>query len=547
MKEIIQNLINALSRCGHNVSLIELELPIKDTFQITVVNNESQLLSSSINAKSLEEAKYEALLNYIKLLNHNIPHQNYYLGSSYQYENEVNVTEGPLQKFRSKILNKELIEYYNSNNELELKNLFDINSSSNKSIQCMSFKCEQTLKETLFPINILSNLYRADTTAASTSIDTVKEKIYLQAIEIFAIKKIVLEEIELEQIPSAHLVTSKLYNEVKQKFEEREIKLIIKDSSINSLPSLCFILIHQERGEVSIKLKSAKTYDLALNQGLIELQSVLASKEVQLPLEISFEKDEVANQENLEQILVQNQGKLSWKLLTDTVNHNFTPWNDKETDLKEKITNYGFKIYSNLRSFNGHYTGQIIIPGMNETYPPEDLAWNNNNAANTIRDYIFNLHQLNKNDLKTIIGLLEDEGHDDERPVLDMLCISLDINSSWATLTIGELKCLILLALEHEEGASAYCDWIAHYGKLPHKRARFYLCVEAILKTNRSDKELKTIEENIKKLYGEKTYEQAYAHVTLSKRFYDLEPCSSKQDCFKEHRKLQNILRFKRD
>jgi ribosomal protein S12 methylthiotransferase accessory factor len=68
----------------------------------------------------------------------------------------------------------------------------------------------------------------------------------------------------------------------------------------------------------------------------------------------------------------------------------------------------GKEIYLREYDYLGFYSCQMIVPGVSEVYPIEDLVYNNKNSGKWIRDMILNLDQYDPEEVLEVIEPLEE-------------------------------------------------------------------------------------------------------------------------------------------
>ena len=119
---------------------------------------------------------------------------------------------------------------------------------------------------------------------------------------------------------------------------------------------------------------------------------------------------------------------------------------------------------------------RIIVPGMSEIYPVDDLVWNNKNSGRAIRSQLLLLPDLSPGQLSDLLETLEEMNLNDQHRISDLTGVLFDPDSAWYLLSIGELKALLFLALKRYEPAHLWCEWCWEHSNLePHRRRLFRL------------------------------------------------------------------------
>jgi ribosomal protein S12 methylthiotransferase accessory factor len=166
----------------------------------------------------------------------------------------------------------------------------------------------------------------------------------------------------------------------------------------------------------------------------------------------------------------------------------------------------------------GAYSCRILVPGMSEIYPVEDLEWENNSVGNDIRPAMVRLHDLNESECTELLADLQTLNLSDERPLWEILGLAVPLETPWKELRIGELKTLLGLALGDKQTIVEGCDWIHQYHQLSPARRNVYRCIEHIMQFDDAD----NYQRALVLMYGAATVDQAHALLNGSERFFGL-------------------------
>ena len=165
----------------------------------------------------------------------------------------------------------------------------------------------------------------------------------------------------------------------------------------------------------------------------------------------------------------------------------FRPWDfsgsteQELLHLQQLIASRGFTIYCAEYLHCGMYSCRMLVPGMSEIYPIDDLVWNNKGTGAKLRPLLLRLMDMNKEELSELFEFLETLGLGDEQLIGHTIGVLFEEQSAWATLRIGELKAMLLLALGKIEDALVWCSWCVDYGALPEERRRLYRLLQTLL------------------------------------------------------------------
>jgi ribosomal protein S12 methylthiotransferase accessory factor len=206
----------------------------------------------------------------------------------------------------------------------------------------------------------------------------------------------------------------------------------------------------------------------------------------------------------------------------------------------------GHDIYVADYTHLGVYACRIIIPGMSEIYPVDDLEYENNSLGNEIREAILFLPELDDEECQDLLDTLNGSGLADQRPVAALIGLAPDAGSLWEDLRVGELKTLLALAIGDEEATREGCDWIHHFAQINADRRRIYRCVESLLKLCDSG-EYEPYRNALEKLYGTTALSMAEALLAREQRFFGLEAAGlDLNGCAMHHSLLEAYAKVQR-
>ena len=97
----------------------------------------------------------------------------------------------------------------------------------------------------------------------------------------------------------------------------------------------------------------------------------------------TFDKELIQTNSNIESHFIDSNGKIGFEFLAATKTFEYTPWvyngsnTDEEYEYLLNITkDMGKDIYIREYDYLGFYSCQIIVPGVSEIYPLEDMIYN---------------------------------------------------------------------------------------------------------------------------------------------------------------------------
>jgi ribosomal protein S12 methylthiotransferase accessory factor len=147
----------------------------------------------------------------------------------------------------------------------------------------------------------------------------------------------------------------------------------------------------------------------------------------------------------------------------------------------ERIHKDGFDIYIADFTHLGVYACRILVPGMSEIYPVDDLDFENNSVGNPVREAILNLTDLDDQECADLLESLNESALADQRPVAAVIGMAADAGSFWSDLRVGELKTLLALAIGDEAATLEGCEWVKHFDQIDPQRRAVYACIESMI------------------------------------------------------------------
>jgi ribosomal protein S12 methylthiotransferase accessory factor len=257
--------------------------------------------------------------------------------------------------------------------------------------------------------------------------------------------------------------------------------------------------------------------------------------------------DEVSDSHNLVEHFINSTGLISYDFFKNDPDYEFVAWNhDSDTQsefeyLSELIHKEGRDIYIADYEHMGIYACRVIVPGMSEIYPIQDLEWSNNNEGALLRKAILSLKEMDEDELQELSDDLEYGSAPDTQKVAELIGIAPDKETLWETLQVGELKAMVCFALQDLEGAKEWNSWSLEMEQVDEKRTRLYRCLDALLEIELDEeRELHEYETSLKLIFGDKNFQICSAIMQAKEVFHGLHSPGLSLDGFKEHKKLLN-------
>ena len=452
------------------------------------------------------------------------------------------------------ILNVKLRKLYGNEGALTLENLVDIQSCSfERGVCSIPFTNARNGEVVYFPVNLLDNLYASNGMSAGNSEYEALVQGLSEIIERYVKAKIIREGLSLPQVPDKIIEKyPKSYATLKA-LQSDELKAICYDASLGGkYPVVCVVLFNQSNGTTVASFGSHPIFEVALDRTLTELMQGRTFSDLDGFDEPSFDSEQTSSIINIESHFVDSTGLLPMMMFKKQPMFKFVAWDfdgsthDQYKALRYIIDKLGFDIYIRTYQNLGVPVYRIVVPGMSEIYPFDDLIYNNTNSYIIFQEAILGLpnSQETPETYLDYLDELESENIDDDALLPKILGLLPDDDSPWKTLRFGELKCLIALEANDYERALDFARWTVLFNQtiFDLQRLRFYQCLIKVLEC-KLDKHLKLedFSEAIELIYGTETFKKVMAHINHEQKFNDL--CSSDLELsnFKAHQELIKV------
>lgn len=449
----------------------------------------------------------------------------------------------------TELLTPPLLNYYNQENDLDFRHLVDNNlEQSDPAICALPFQSLVTGKTVYFPVSILNNLYVSNGMAAGNSREECCSQALSEIIERYVKNIIISRGISLPDVPLAILRQYPRLCTILDTLKAQRLIVRVKDGSLGGkYPVICALLADEVSGGVFAAFGANCRLEIAIERTLTELlqgRSAEQLKHFQAPC---HDLQLVADPINLESHFIDSDGLLAWHMFLDKPDFEFSAWdftgNSRQefTLLQKIITERDFDIFRAEYLHAGMYCCRILVPGMSEIYPLDDLVWNNRNSGNTIRPLLLSMDRMDDISLSNLFTLLESENRNDQQLISEIIGIIFDDHSPWSTLRIGELKALILLAMGEKRTSLEWCNWVQHYGQLPQNRKRLYRLLETLLTFECNKESTNDYRRSLRYFYTEEELRQAEEVISGRVTFPGLNFASCWTEISTEHKNLLSI------
>ncbi|MDP2878315.1 MAG: 30S ribosomal protein S12 methylthiotransferase accessory factor YcaO, partial [Sulfuricella sp.] len=532
--------------------------PIDNVWSVHLRERDCPLLFTNGKGASKQAALASALGEFFERLSCNYFWSHYYLGESIanraftHYPQEQWFKPGDDGGWPDGLLTPELRAFYNPEGAIDANTLVDLNSGNAEAGICaLPYIRQRDGIRVWFPVNIIGNLYVSNGMSAGNTPAEARTQALSEIFERHVKFRIIGEGLCLPDVPDEVIARFPAIEAGIRALRAAGFGILVKDASLGGqYPVMNVTLLNPRDQGCFSSFGAHPRFEIALERALTELLQGRALDALGGFPEAGFDLDEIASAPNIEIHFVDSSGIISWNFLGDTPDFEFNDWNFSNTTeedyawLTERIHAEDRDIYIADFAHLGVYACRIIVPGMSEIYPVDDLEWENNSVGNDIRPAILRLPELDDDECADLLDTLNELGLDDQRPVAALIGLAADAGSFWKDLRIGELKTLLALAIGDEEAIREGCDWVRHFEQLNERRRKVYRCIESLLNLGDSA----PYSDALKHLYGADTLQQAQALLNREQRFFGLhspgmtlEGCEMHQRLLEAYGKLHAI------
>ncbi|MRD72070.1 30s ribosomal protein S12 methylthiotransferase accessory protein YcaO [Rhodocyclus tenuis] len=388
------------------------------------------------------------------------------------------------------LLTPELRRVYDPDGALEPADFLDFNSADvERGICALPATRSRDGKTVWFPANIIGNLYLSNGIAAGNTLAEARTQALSEVVERHVKFRVLREGLCLPDVPEAVIARYPRLAEGIAGLRSAGFGLLVKDASLGgAFPVANVTLLNPHDQGCYASFGAHPRFAVALERALTELLQGRALDALAGFPEPGLDPEEVASAPNIEAHFVDSSGVVGWSFLADTPDFAFCEWDfagdtQREAEwLTARLHDAGHDVYCiDYGVTDGLAVCRLLVPGVSEVYPIDDLRWENNRVGASLRAAILSLPSLGDDDCAALLASLNEQSFDDARPVSVLIGLAVDAGSFWEDLRIGELKTLLALAIGDLDAIREGCDWIGHFAQLDAARRRVYHCIETLL------------------------------------------------------------------
>lgn len=510
---------------------------IEGIWSVHVIDKDCTRLFTNGKGATQLAARASALGEYFERLSTNYFWTHFYLGTAIANQDFVHYPNEQWLKLKGEnwpkaLLTTELQKFYNPEGGALASQLIDLNSgNAERGICAIPYQRLRDGLSVLFPVNLIGNLYVSNGMSAGNTLMEARTQALAEIFERDIKFRIIREGLCLPDVPQDVINRYPRIAAGIKGLRDAGYGILVKDASLGGqYPVMNVTLLHPEDQGCFASFGAHPRFEVALERALTELLQGRAINNLKGFVSPGFDMEEIADSQNLEIHFVDSSGVISWEFLRSTPDFEFVDWNFGTTTEEDyhwcvdTIHGSGHDIYIADFTHLGVYACRIIVPGMSEIYPVEELQWENNSVGNLIRPYAIKLQSLSHAESAALLSTLLDLDLADELPVTTLIGLCADPNSTWVDLRVGELKTLASIACQSTDDILDGCAWIAQFNELPTERAKVYRCLSDLVQISveLAHPDPALFKANLSLMYGAQTLSQAEKLLNQTEQYFGL-------------------------
>ncbi|AJC66121.1 30S ribosomal protein S12 methylthiotransferase accessory factor YcaO [Dickeya zeae] len=554
---------------GFNIEEASWLNPVPNVWSVHIRDRDCALCFTNGKGATRKAALASALGEYFERLSTNYFFADFYLG---QHIAEGDFVHYPDEKWfplpeddslPEGILDARLHAFYDPEQQLVASDLIDLQSGNHERGICALPFTRQSDQQTVYiPMNIIGNLYVSNGMSAGNTRNEARVQGLSEVFERYVKNRIIAESISLPSIPAEVLSRYPGVVEAIATLEQEGFPIFAYDASLGGqYPVICVVLFNPANGTCFASFGAHPDFGVALERTVTELLQGRGLKDLDVFTPPTFDNEEVAEHTNLETHFIDSSGLISWDLFKTQSDYDFADWNFSGTTEQEFATLMAIfnkenkEVYIADYEHLSVYACRILVPGMSDIYPAEDLLLANNSMGAHLRETLLSLpdSQWEKEDYLALLQQLDDEGLDDFTRVRELLGIATGKDNGWFTLRIGELKSMLALAGGDLEQALSWAEWSLDFNQSVFSVARgnYYRCLQTLLQLAlEPERDPAQYYDAFVRMYGQDAVDAASAAIAGEQCFYglftvdaDLKALPAHQSLLAAYEKLQRAKR----
>ncbi len=402
LEESLEKMTQTLKSVGSEITFAQEKHPLTNCYSVNLSSNDApKHLYSNGKGTCSQASIVSALGEYIERLQTNNFFIEFYIPARDAY------CDQKVFSFDEEYLDKDLAKFYNKDNSLEAEDFVDYHSDYFDKVVSLPFVNLNTKKTAYLPINLTHNLYVSNGLATGNTPKEAQVQSLSEIFERYVKIAIIKEGYSLPAFPKEALKNFSKLNEDIKALEDLGYIIEVLDCSFEGkFPVTAISLINPKTSTLFVSFGAHPILEVSLQRTMTELMQGRDLSDLSSFEQPSFDKELIQTNSNIESHFIDSNGKIGFEFLSAKKTFSYTPWvyNGENTDEEyEYLLNIAKRMEKDIyiREYNYlcFYSCQIIVPGVSEVYPLDDMIYNNTNAGKYIRDMVLNFKDYNPQDI----------------------------------------------------------------------------------------------------------------------------------------------------
>jgi len=353
-------------------------------------------------------------------------------------------------EFGGGYLNDELRAVYDPEGELDDTDLVDFNSDYEEKVVALPFVRRSNGETTYIPLNILGNLYASNGLATGNTPLEAQVQALSEILERHAKREIIQNGYALPAFPEEVLASfPRVQADVKALRDAGYVVEVLDASLGGRFPVTAISLINPRNGTLFVSFGAHPILQVSLERTMTELMQGRGLENLDAFETPTFDMGIIADSFNLESHFIDSNGRLGFGFLSRAKRFEYVPCAyagegsaAEFAYLESVVREMGAEIYLREYDYLDFYSCQMLVPGVSEVYPVDDLVYNNKNEGKRLRELVLHFAQHEPEEVLDAVEALE-----------ETLNVGKFIGVIFETeFTVGALRAQMLLALgEYDE------------------------------------------------------------------------------------------------
>ena len=477
LEDSINKMEKGLKELGFDIEQASWLNPVPNVWSVHLRDTDCPMCFTNGKGSTKKAALASALGEYYERLANNYFFADWFLGEKHStgefvhYPNERWFQAS--DDWPAELLDEHCRKIFDEESEIPHGDLYDRNTGDPSKGVCALPYVRQSDKKTIYiPVNVIGNLYVSNGMSAGNTASEARVQAFSEIFERYAKNKIISEGISLPDIPQEVLARYPLVLEAVEKLRSHGFPVLLKDASLGGrFPVINVTLINPEDGGVFPSFGAHPQFGVALERTLTELLQGRSLDQLNVFEKPSFDLEEVASNQNLEEHFTDSNGLVHWNFFSKNPDYEFNDWNfsgETEEEFEHLLSIFHEmerEVYIADHEHLGVYACRVHVPGMSEIYPFAELKYSNNNEGSHLRQILLNLHEASKENIKEVYAELVEQEYSDYIMISEFVGVIGDKDSVWSELRMGELKARLALALGLKEEAAEHVHFVTSFVK----------------------------------------------------------------------------------